>query len=826
MKGFSKWFAIVLAAMFFAVTGCSNASGGGNSNAAGAEASNNGNSDPARYSVTVGEGIENGTVSVDSARASSGETIILTITPNDGYELDALTVITSNNTNVNIVTVSSTKKAFSMPAENVTVSATFKTLPANIYSISVSDGIMNGTVTSDKQSATAGETVTLTVNSNDGYELELLNVVAADNTNVDFVSVNDIKKTFVMPNKNIVVNATFKALPPNVYSISVSDGIINGTVKSDKQSAVAGETVTLTIIPNDGYELKSLTLCSSDNFDLEVASVNITTKTFSMPEHNVIIKATFNAIQYTINLSSTIKNGTVMVNKNPATVGDVVTLTIVPNDGFELDTLSVVELSDNGNLNLENVGENKETFVMPASNIMIVVKFKGIQYKVTLSNSSFGSATVNKDYNVFGEVVTVTVIPNEGYQLRKLIVKAADESELQATIVDAVTAVFTMPQKNVTVEPRFGKIQYNISIAEPVSDGNISSDKNNAGINEIVKLTFTPDAGYELSELKVIADDGRIVSVKEKSFTMPAHNVTIYASFASIPSSFIGTPYAQLPSGTYGYAGDDWNYVYFGDWPQSKKSDSVVVNESVCVVQGAFMYYRGDDASWYAKVNDKYFKVEPIKWRILTNDYGGKKLLFAETVLINCAFYDNRSLRSGTIHPNNYENSRVRAYLNGYTYNKDGEDNDEFINKGFLQTAFTEQEQSGVAKTHVDNSRNSARDFGKVLNEISLGYVCDDTDDKVFLLSVKEITNEEYGFSTSFDKCMARKKIVAPFAYECGVTKVVYTGISSWLLRSPFQTNTGDSVCIVHAPDGDNAPGGSASAGYFGVVPALCVDIE
>ena len=74
------------------------------------------------FTITVADGIENGTVTVDKTEAAEGEEVTVTATPAKGYELDAITV--TGNTSNQAVTVTDGK--FTMIADAVTVSATFK----------------------------------------------------------------------------------------------------------------------------------------------------------------------------------------------------------------------------------------------------------------------------------------------------------------------------------------------------------------------------------------------------------------------------------------------------------------------------------------------------------------------------------------------------------------------------------------------------------------------------------------------------------------------------------------------------------------------------
>lgn len=77
-----------------------------------------GSSTKAQYNVTVAK-TENGTVSV-AAKAAKGDTVTITTTADKGYKLDKIVVTTSNGTNVPV-----TDKTFTMPAYNVTITATF-----------------------------------------------------------------------------------------------------------------------------------------------------------------------------------------------------------------------------------------------------------------------------------------------------------------------------------------------------------------------------------------------------------------------------------------------------------------------------------------------------------------------------------------------------------------------------------------------------------------------------------------------------------------------------------------------------------------------------
>ena len=74
------------------------------------------------YGITIAA-TTNGTVEASKTAAAAGETITLTITPETGYEVESVIAI---NTDTKIPLAVSEDYKFTMPAANVSVSATFK----------------------------------------------------------------------------------------------------------------------------------------------------------------------------------------------------------------------------------------------------------------------------------------------------------------------------------------------------------------------------------------------------------------------------------------------------------------------------------------------------------------------------------------------------------------------------------------------------------------------------------------------------------------------------------------------------------------------------
>ncbi len=149
-------------------------------------------------------------------------------------------------------------------------------------------------------------------------------------------------------------------------------------------------------------------------------------------------------------------------------------------------------------------------------------------------------------------------------------------------------------------------------------------------------------------------------------------------------------------------------------------------------------------------------EVKPIKWRILSQT--DDELFLLSEYILDAKRFDNKR--------NNYANSEIRKWLNNEFYNK----------------AFNEEEKSMILTTEVDNSarstnpNNDAKYFNDGINE----YACNNTQDKIFLLSQQEVTNSAYGFDEDTEaEDSVRQKQGTEYA------KNAHNCFSDWWLRSP-----------------------------------------
>ena len=355
------------------------------------------------------------------------------------------------------------------------------------------------------------------------------------------------------------------------YTITL-ETVQNGTVKADKKSSPEGATVTLTVKANDGYKVGSVSV-TTDAGKVTTKAGSNGTYTFAMPAANVKVSASFEqdvvatpepapepvpvaepapeaALEQQadpepaatdpagdfdlmeaanpITIVET-ENGTVTANPESAEAGNVVTLTVEPAAGFELDTISATD-ADGGTVTIAS----DNTFTMPETAVTVTATFKeaaATTYKVTVSESEGGTVTADVEEAAEGDKVTLTATPDEGYEFVEWAVTDADGGTVEVT-----DNAFVMPASDVTASATFKAIEpepttYTITV-EKAKNGTAKADAEEAAEGDTVTLTATPDKCYALKAWKVTDADGNDVKVADDgTFTMPAANVTVTATF-------------------------------------------------------------------------------------------------------------------------------------------------------------------------------------------------------------------------------------------------------------------------------------------------------
>ena len=187
-----------------------------------------------------------------------------------------------------------------------------------------------------------------------------------------------------------------------------------------------------------------------------------------------------------------------------------------------------------------------------------------------------------------------------------------------------------------------------------------------------------------------------------------------------------------------------------------------------------FGHYLQEDTNGDSTVNSSDTK-QPIKWRVLSVD-GDDAFLMADQGL-DCKPYH------GSNNDVTWEISTLRSWLNGYdaSYNTVGKD---YSSNNFIDAAFTAGEQNAILPGQVENADNPS--YGTEGGN--------STTDKIYLLSIEEVSNAAYGFNSKFACISATREMrLTAYAGQRGVyvsTSTGYAGNGYWWLRSPGSSSS------------------------------------
>ena len=188
--------------------------------------------------VEIDSEIIGGTVTVNNAQPEIGEEITLTPVADANAELTEITV-----NGQAIEAVDGVYKA-TMVEGGLFVSAKF----IRSFTVTSDSAVVNGSIVADKTTVKEGETVTLTVTPNSGYQIKSVLMNGATVEAVDGVY------SFVMPSEEVTVSAEFSKW----LSISVKSGITGGTVSVNKTECWENDSIIITAKADEGYEIEKV----------------------------------------------------------------------------------------------------------------------------------------------------------------------------------------------------------------------------------------------------------------------------------------------------------------------------------------------------------------------------------------------------------------------------------------------------------------------------------------------------------------------------------------------------------------------------------------
>lgn len=224
----------------------------------------------------------------------------------------------------------------------------------------------------------------------------------------------------------------------------------------------------------------------------------------------------------------------------------------------------------------------------------------------------------------------------------------------------------------------------------------------------------------------------------------------------------VGNPFVSQYEGSVGES--VWSTIYFGQYWRSKcdipdGAPDVTYKDQVWTSDTGMTYLIRKDGTCY--------QAEPIRWRVLNVE--GTDALLMTNENIEYLPYDEElchvSDEDESETPIAWEESDVRSWLNDTT-----------SERSFMNLAFTQTQQDAILLTSVDN------ETGNPETGTQAGK---NTEDKVYLLSVREALTTKYGFSADCSEGRTRLSKNTDYVNGGGFYGEEEAGSENYWLRSP-----------------------------------------
>ena len=391
------------------------------------------------------------------------------------------------------------------------------------------DNTVAGVVAMDYHSNTANANMQIdNLYINDPSYVTPINVTATDVT-VDKAQV--VKDDVITITPTVPAGKKLSAVKVNGTAVTAVDGKYTYTVTGE-ESAIA---VTADFVRADVDNV----VVSSTNTDVQIGQKGTYKATVYADADKKIDITKDSAITWSVESATegvSLADGTVMAQDG--------TLTVAADQ-------AVGKLTDKATA-VKDIASSDDTDANKVVGTFDVNVISEPSYQIAVATPENGTATVTVGENIAATSVkqseTLEIVPkaNAGYEIDTVsyrLTTAEDVADSYTTVTaneGKYTVAGTALTGNITVKVTFKAINYTITNNTVAENGNSiaikvgDADATTATIGQTVTIVPTLAANYKVSTLEVKNGDAA-VQVTNNTFVMPAANVTVTATFASVP---------------------------------------------------------------------------------------------------------------------------------------------------------------------------------------------------------------------------------------------------------------------------------------------------
>ena len=267
---------------------------------------------------------------------------------------------------------------------------------------------------------------------------------------------------------------------------------------------------------------------------LQTVTVEVTVA--GAPQYRVTAASSENGTVTVVNATETAEDGTPLFCKD-----DLVMLSIAPNEGYMLSTLSI-----NGTPASFAVEDDTYTFAQPEENVTITATFEKRNEHTITFDANGGSEPEDLPEEVTTAMPAKKVLRGSEYSLPECEFIAPEGKQFKAWEIDGTEYPVNAPvtvTADITVKALWedappAPTEYIVTVT---NDGNGigTATPSTAAAGTEITLTATPDGDYHFKEWQVISGG---VTIKDDKFTMPEGNVEVKAIFEEdappVPTEF------------------------------------------------------------------------------------------------------------------------------------------------------------------------------------------------------------------------------------------------------------------------------------------------